>query len=151
MDDAVYALYCAMMLNPELAAQAFPPGTEPRLPEIRQSDDWGVKATAGIDRNGAAYDTRTDAEASYTWRKPDGLMMLADRARPAVAAHEMTHHLQNIADMDPGKPDSDQRRAIEAQAYNTQRLAPHECLTIWGNWDKDKLGPLARTLTEGTQ
>lgn len=145
MQDAALALACAMLLNPDLVPTS---GTVP-LPEIRQTDKWALPSGKGIDGNGRAYSNTDNAIATYTWLKPNGLMTLSSDSGPGQATHEMTHHLQNLAGLKPGKPHSAQRKAIEAQAYAAEEATRFQCLDWLGRWDKDKLGPLARKLTEG--
>ena len=149
MDDAAFALACAMLIDPDLAAQAQANGPI-ALPEIQQTDDWYLSSTNQTDRLGNFLPETNRVGATYTWT-PKGLMTIPSDARKEWLAHEMGHHLQNLAQMNPGRSGSKQREQIEAQAYAIEEQTPAQCRTFWGNWDTDKLGPLARKLTEGAQ
>lgn len=145
MDDVpvsplALAMACAMLIDPELAAQAQANGPI-SLPEIRRSEDWLLPPLAGqTDSLGNALRQPAPAGGSYTWTER-GLMSLPEDPRPGWLAHENGHHLQNLANMSPGAAGSEQRAKIEAQAYAIEDRTRFECLDWRGNWDEKKLAP----------
>jgi len=72
---------------------------------------------------------------STSWR--DGKMYLSQQASKPVVVHEMVHYLQDANGISPGSLSGaglERRRAIEAQAYDAERRAPFECMTVFGGW-----------------
>lgn len=152
MDDVplsplALAVACAALIEPELGQQAL--ANTDRTITTQSLPSSGIPVTAGIDRHGNQYEARKDAAGGFNWTR--GAVLLSENASKPAQAHEAGHALQYLAGMTPGAPNSDHRRAIERQAYNIEQQAPYQCLTFRGGWDEDKLGPLARKLTQGAK
>ena len=132
-DELAYALACAA----EISGLPWS-GAMPKV-EFVDRDYLGQVGGADVDRSGNRVAGSNRMTGAYFWSSPakDGKAYFSRMADKPVLAHEMTHFLQDMTGMERGSPSGEgmaQPRAIEAQAYNVEKLTPYECLTLFGNW-----------------
>ena len=145
-DEIAYALQCA--------ADVMSLPWDGAVPQYEMVDrDYLGAAGRSVDRNGRTVMNAPKQTAAYLFSRPgsEGKAYFSRQAAKPQVVHEMGHYLQDRAGIRP----QGNLHAVEAQAYEAERLAPFECLTWTGSWKPSiksaadtKRSDLARALAE---
>tara|TARA_R110002074_G_C12558458_1_gene667630 strand:- start:25969 stop:26382 length:414 start_codon:yes stop_codon:yes gene_type:complete len=105
------------------------------LPKYTQIDSDYIPDTGSqTDARGDVVANSGRAQGLYKWIANE--LQTSRMADKPALAHEATHYLQSRNGQFPSPA---RINGIENQAYDVERRAPYECMTLFGGWNENRL------------